>query len=100
VQLSRRRLIELFTADVGMTPKRYARVRRLQRALALAISGQRWAAIAREAGYYDQAHLCREWSELTRLTPQEVVSAATAHRAKDHHLALVKSVQDGRARAG
>ena len=36
VGLSRRRLIEIFTREVGMTPKRYSRVRRFQRSLALA----------------------------------------------------------------
>jgi AraC-like DNA-binding protein len=56
--LSRRRLIEIFSEDVGMTPKRYAMVRRFQRALDLAtrspaattvygVTAQRlWATIA------------------------------------------------------
>ncbi len=39
--LSRRRFIEIFTEDVGMTPKRYSRVRRFQRALALSTRGER-----------------------------------------------------------
>lgn len=99
VQLSRRRLIELFRADVGMTPKRYARVHRFQRSLGLAGSGRRWAAVALESGYCDQAHLCREWAELTGLTPQAVMGARKI-RVKNHHLALVTSIQDGRAHAG
>jgi AraC-like DNA-binding protein len=36
VQLSHRRLIEVFAAEVGMTPKLFARVGRFQRAVALA----------------------------------------------------------------
>jgi transcriptional regulator GlxA family with amidase domain len=92
VQLSRRRLIEVFRADVGMTPKRYARVFRFQRALAHVRSGRSWAQIALASGYYDQAHLCREWAELTGLTPRELTSAREIH-VKDHHVALVKSIQ-------
>jgi AraC-like DNA-binding protein len=98
-QLSRRRFIEVFRADVGMTPKRYARVQRFQRSMALAGSERRWASVAAECGYYDQAHLCREWAELARLTPQRVRDAMRV-RVKEHHLALVTSVQDERARAG
>jgi AraC-like DNA-binding protein len=99
LQLSRRRLIELFHADVGMTPKRYARVHRFQRSLGLAASGRSWARVALESGYYDQAHLCREWAELTGLTPHAVTGARKI-RVKDHHLALVTSIQDKRAHAG
>src|SRR6185503_14928704 len=56
--LSRRRFIEVFTAEVGMTPKRFARVRRFQRALALArrTSSPDWARLALVAGYFDQSH--------------------------------------------
>lgn len=97
VQLSRRRLIQLFHADVGMTPKRYARVRRFQRALALAAS-RSWSEIAFACDYYDQAHLCREWAELTGLTPSAVAFAKQI-RVKENHVALVKSIQDEPARA-
>ena len=67
VQLSHRRFIELFTERVGMTPKRYARVRRFQRALGL-VNGHgapAWAQVALDCGYFDQAHLCRDWAEFT-----------------------------------
>jgi transcriptional regulator GlxA family with amidase domain len=68
LDLSRRRLIEIFTEDVGMTPKRYARVRRFQRALAMATAGSppHWAELALACGYFDQAHLCREWGRAHR----------------------------------
>jgi AraC-like DNA-binding protein len=89
VGLSRRRFIEVFTEDVGMTPKRYAMVRRFQRALALALHGAApaWARIAAETGYSDQAHLCRDWAELARLSPRELL-ALRGVPAKEHHVAL------------
>ncbi|HEU0032138.1 MAG TPA: helix-turn-helix domain-containing protein [Kofleriaceae bacterium] len=99
--LSRRRFIEIFTEDVGMTPKRYAIVRRFQRALVAARRwpSTTWASIAVACGYYDQAHLCRDWSELTGVSPTEFVGARDIE-VKDNHVALpraeVKSVQDAR----
>jgi hypothetical protein len=51
-RLSQRRFIELFSAEVGMTPKLYARVRRFQRAVALARMSPSpdWCALARHFG--------------------------------------------------
>jgi AraC-like DNA-binding protein len=86
--LSRRRLIEIFAEDVGMTPKRYARVRRFQRALAHAKTRPaRWAELALQCGYFDQAHLCREWAELTGLSPAELV-ALLRTPVKENHVAI------------
>jgi AraC-like DNA-binding protein len=89
VGLSRRRFIELFTESVGMTPKRYSRVRRFQRALALAAmpGPVPWAEIALDAGYFDQAHLCRDWRELTGLSPADHL-ALRATRVKENHVAV------------
>ena len=87
--LSRRRFIEIFTEDVGMTPKRYSRVRRFQRALALAMQSPcpTWTHVALECGYFDQAHLCRDWMELSGFSPGEF-RALRGTRVKDNHLAL------------
>jgi AraC-like DNA-binding protein len=89
VQLSHRRFIQLFTEQVGMTPKRYARVRRLQRALSLATSRQAptWTHLALDCGYFDQAHLCRDWVELTGFSPMDFLRLRNVD-AKDNHLAL------------
>jgi AraC-like DNA-binding protein len=89
VGVSRRRLIEIFTEDVGMTPKRYARVRRFQRALALAMgsASPAWTEVALECGYFDQAHLCRDWGEFTGFPPG-AFQALRRTRVKDNHVAL------------
>jgi AraC-like DNA-binding protein len=89
VHLSQRRFIQLFTERVGMTPKRYARVRRFQRALARA-SGEaapEWSRLARDCGYFDQAHLCRDWTAFTGISPAEFVRLRTVP-VKDNHVAL------------
>ena len=65
---SHRRFIALFHDAVGLTPKRYARVQRLQRALA-GIATHALAAVAADAGYSDQAHLTREFRALAGVSP-------------------------------
>jgi AraC-like DNA-binding protein len=66
-----RTLLRRFTTQVGLTPKRYGRVRRLQRLLAWIPDGTDadWARAAVECGYFDQAHLINEFRALTGLTP-------------------------------
>jgi AraC-like DNA-binding protein len=89
--LSRRRFIEIFSEDVGMPPKRYSMVRRFQRALAVALRSPSaaWAQIALECGYYDQAHLCRDWVELTGVSPAEFVGLRGIP-VKENHVAVLK----------
>jgi AraC-like DNA-binding protein len=92
VELSRRRFIELFTEQVGMTPKRYAMVRRFQRALGsatkhAALEPPSWARIALDCGYFDQAHLCHDWIEFTGLSPAEFLRCRNV-RVKEHHVAV------------
>src|SRR5262249_12146793 len=62
VGFSQRRFIQLFTAEVGMTPKLYGRVRRFQRARELVRTTTQpdWAAVAVACGYFDQSHLIRD----------------------------------------
>jgi AraC-like DNA-binding protein len=86
--LSQRRLIELFTATVGLTPKRLGRVLRFHRATALARRAAfDWTRIAHECGYYDQAHLIRDFRELAEMKPSELVGASV-HPEEHHQLAV------------
>jgi AraC-like DNA-binding protein len=67
----RRRCLE----DSGLSPKRLCRVLRFRRSFELAASrGLSWAAIAAETGYFDQAHLIRDFREFTGRTPMAVFS--------------------------
>src|SRR5262249_10961269 len=63
VGLSQRRFIQLFTAEVGLTPKLYGRVRRFQRARELVRNATEpdWAAGAAACGFFDPSHLIRDF---------------------------------------
>jgi AraC-like DNA-binding protein len=72
VGMPTKRLIALFRAEVGLSPKAYARVRRLQAALRLLETGPMGGArIAAEVGYFDQAHFVRDFESFTGLTPTQ-----------------------------
>ena len=64
-----RHLRRAFLESVGIGPKEFARGARLQRALRTSSRSSSWGAIARETGYYDQAHLIGEFRDLLGLTP-------------------------------
>jgi AraC-like DNA-binding protein len=66
-----KRFVRRFRDHVGLTPKRFARVRRLQRLLGAVARDEdvEWAEAAAEHGYYDQSHLVHDFRDLTGLTP-------------------------------
>jgi AraC-like DNA-binding protein len=68
---SRRHLGERFRREFGLTPKVAGRVMRFEVAHRLLRAPQRpaLADVAARAGFYDQAHLHREWRELAGCTP-------------------------------
>lgn len=78
VNLSERQLSRRFEARVGITPKTFARVMRLQRASAAIHAGQHAAGAALVAGYVDQAHFTRDAKELAGTTPGGLVAEARA----------------------
>ena len=69
-----RQLHRRFTAAVGLPPKRYAKVVRIRRAIALAGAHAPWAEVALAAGFYDQAHLIGEFQALAGVTPQALLA--------------------------
>jgi AraC-like DNA-binding protein len=84
--LSHRRLIELFTAQVGMTPNVFGRVQRFQRAFSRALRAKPlWSEVALQAGYYDQSHLIRDFVEFSGLPPTELL-ANLGPKLKENHL--------------
>lgn len=68
---SRKHLAAQFADLVGIGPKAVARIVRFDRTARLARSavGVDWADLAAECGYADQAHLVREFRELSGSTP-------------------------------
>lgn len=99
---SPRHLIDGFREQIGVPPKRAARILRFDRAARM-VRGARRAGLARiasECGYHDQAHMTREFRALAGNTP-----AAYRAAALPGHLGIpegpcealdeVNSVQDG-----
>jgi AraC-like DNA-binding protein len=74
--------VRRFRSQVGLEPKRYARVRRLQRTLKAAVSPARrdWCALAAEQGFADQAHMIRDFHDLTGITPAAYLAAGPERR--------------------
>jgi AraC-like DNA-binding protein len=64
-----RRLLRSFADQVGLAPKRYARVGRFQRLLASLKGDVDWARSAVEHGFHDQAHLIHEFRAFSGLSP-------------------------------
>lgn len=72
-----------FRRVVGITPRALARLLRLQRMLAvLDVEGSvRWADVAAELGWFDQAHFVRDFKRHTGVTPSEYLEAQRTNYA-------------------
>jgi AraC-like DNA-binding protein len=70
---SRRHLITRFREHVGVTPKLLARILRFERVVSLvdARTEMGWAEIAQVCGYYDQAHMIRDFNQFAGGPPSE-----------------------------
>jgi AraC-like DNA-binding protein len=79
--LSPRRFIELFRREVGLPPKAFCRLLRFQRALRLLARSPRpnLARLAVECGFYDQAHLIRDFRAFAGITPTAYLARRGVH---------------------
>lgn len=68
---SRRYLDGGFREQVGVSPKLLARILRFQRAVGLMGTGPGWSEIALTCGYYDQAHMIRDFNQFAGASPRE-----------------------------
>jgi AraC-like DNA-binding protein len=86
VGLSHRRLIQVFAAEVGMTPKVYCRVRRFQRARAMVRNAAvpDWARVAVDCGYFDQSHLIRDFLAFSGLSPADYLRRRSEQVLPNH----------------
>ena len=77
--LSSRQFRRKCLEESGLSPKRLSRILRLRCAglLAQREPHPNWAEIAAEAGYFDQAHLIRDFREFLGKTPMSVLSNRT-----------------------
>lgn len=68
LRVGERQLRQLFREEIGISPKRYARIARIRHAVARAGTAG-WARVAVETGFYDQAHLASEFRKLLGVSP-------------------------------
>ncbi|MFG1945528.1 helix-turn-helix domain-containing protein [Nonomuraea sp. NPDC048826] len=72
LERSHRHLVSRFRDQVGLTPKAAARVIRFHRAAEQLRSGAAIAEVAAACGFYDQAHMNREFRVLAAVTPGQI----------------------------
>lgn len=80
--VSQRHLERLYQSQVGMSPKQYALLQRVEMArLALKqLNGQTTADVAADLGYFDQAHFIHEFSAVIGVTPYAYLKRAAPRR--------------------
>jgi AraC-like DNA-binding protein len=77
--MSRRSFERKFFHKVGLSPKYYARVRRIGHLLSF-VAGKRtadWPKIFSECEFYDQAHFIKDFKEFTGRSPQQYLKQNT-----------------------
>jgi AraC-like DNA-binding protein len=90
VGMSPKRFIERFKAQVGVSPKRYCRIRRFQQVIAHTHHGRSidWTQLAQDCGYYDQSHFIHEFQDFSGLTPTAYEASRTAF---ENHVKFLQS---------
>lgn len=75
--LSRKQFERVFRAGVGISPKRFLRIIRLQHAIfrRQVESAVSLTSLAYECGYFDQSHMVNDFKQLTGLSPKQYFSA-------------------------
>ena len=73
--ISRKALNARFRDQIGLSPKLLARISRFQHALRLleGNAAPRWTDVAYDCGYYDQAHMIRDFRQFCGSSPTELV---------------------------
>jgi AraC-like DNA-binding protein len=81
VGFSQRRFIQLFSDEVGLTPKLFCRVSRFQKVIQTANAGGEidWAQVALDCGYYDQPHFIHDFQAFAGISPSEYLERRTEH---------------------
>src|SRR3546814_262352 len=81
--ISKKTLERYFLAQVGLSPKRYARICRFNmvRELFDKDPSRNWQEVAFSLGYYDQSHFIREFKEFSGKTPHEYCAASQLENA-------------------
>ncbi len=79
--MNRRSLERLFRLEVGISPKLYARIGRVQGVLGELDGGRpvtSWSDVAIAHGFSDQSHMIRDFRAIVGTTPERFLSEQTA----------------------
>jgi AraC-like DNA-binding protein len=83
IGFSARHFIDIFKAEVGLTPKLFARVCRFHEVVRCVHPQPareiEWADVAVASGYYDQAHFIHDFRLFSGLTPSDYLAQRTPH---------------------
>ncbi|MDT4968414.1 MAG: hypothetical protein QOJ64_3151 [Acidobacteriota bacterium] len=76
VGYSQRHFIDMFSRQVGITPKAYLKIIRFQKVIREVEQSREvnWSAISQDCGFYDQAHLINDFKSFSGFTPEEYIS--------------------------
>ena len=88
IGIGRRRFIQVFNDEIGLTPKLFCRVHRFQQVLR-AVGGKQdidWTDLALSCGYFDQAHFNHDFRAFSGMNPSTYLKHRTAHL---NHVPLV-----------
>jgi AraC-like DNA-binding protein len=78
LDISRRQLSRSFQATFGTSPKQFARLARIEMALAAHRDRQAWADLACACGFSDQSHLIRDFKAIIGQPPEDFFRALNA----------------------
>ena len=81
IGISSRRFIQLFSSEVGLTPKLFCRVRRFQHVLQMIHrrTDCDWVDVAADCGYFDQAHFIHDFKAFSGINPTTYLAQKTEH---------------------
>lgn len=74
IGLSQSALERRFRRTVGCSPKKFASVVRLRRAVELHSRGTNLTTVAQDAGYFDQSHFIRHFRDAVGVSPRAYLS--------------------------
>jgi AraC-like DNA-binding protein len=88
IGLSQRRFIQVFTEEIGLTPKLFSRVKRFQRTIAMVrqATAPDWARLAVDCGYFDQSHLIRDFLMFSGFSPLDYLRRQNYLRQHGVHI--------------
>jgi AraC-like DNA-binding protein len=79
LDISVRHLSRGFKAAFGTGPKQFARLVRVERAIAARRDGAGWTEIAHACGFADQAHLIHDFRAIVGVAPEEIFRPPVIH---------------------